>query len=109
MHIKNKRGQSTVEYVLLVTAVVVVIIAFIGNNNSGFRKQLNSTLNTAGDSMSTIGDTLAASHGLAPAGVATPTPITVPVCDGAGQPACNNGGGAAGGGAAGDPAQKAPL
>ena len=29
MHIKNKRGQSTVEYVLLVTAVVAAIIAFV--------------------------------------------------------------------------------
>ncbi len=28
MYIKNKRGQSTVEYVLLVTAVVAVMIAF---------------------------------------------------------------------------------
>jgi Flp pilus assembly pilin Flp len=31
MHIKNKRGQSTVEYVLLVTAVVAVIIAFVSH------------------------------------------------------------------------------
>ena len=54
MHIKNKRGQSTVEYVLLVTAVVAVIIAFVTvNNNGGFQAQLNSTLNTATQEMNT--------------------------------------------------------
>jgi len=31
MKINNKRGQSTVEYVLLVTAVVAVMIAFSTN------------------------------------------------------------------------------
>ena len=33
MHIKNKKGQSTVEYILLVTAVVAVIIVFGNGNN----------------------------------------------------------------------------
>ena len=36
MHIKNKRGQSTVEYILLVTAVVGVVIAFVASGNSPF-------------------------------------------------------------------------
>ena len=42
---KNKRGQSTVEYVLLVTAVLAVIIAFVSTKNGGFQGQMNTTLN----------------------------------------------------------------
>ena len=62
MHIKNKRGQSTVEYVLLVTAVLAVIIAFVTSKNGGFQTQLNTTLNTATSDMSTIATTLSSSH-----------------------------------------------
>ena len=49
MHIKNKKGQSTVEYVLLVTAVIAVIIAFVtgGSGKGGLQNQLCSTLNDA--------------------------------------------------------------
>ena len=35
MYKNNKRGQSTVEYVLLVAAVIAVMIAFTTNQNSG--------------------------------------------------------------------------
>jgi Flp pilus assembly pilin Flp len=45
MYIKNKRGQSTVEYVLLVTAVVAVMIVFATGKGTGIQGQLNSTLN----------------------------------------------------------------
>ncbi|MBF0511596.1 MAG: hypothetical protein HQL13_04615 [Candidatus Omnitrophica bacterium] len=45
MYIKNKKGQSTVEYVLLATAVIAVIIAFVSNPSSPFRNQMVSTLN----------------------------------------------------------------
>jgi len=63
MHIKNKRGQSTVEYVLLMTAVVVVIIAFVSSaNKSGFQAQLNATLNSATADMNTMAGTLQDSH-----------------------------------------------
>ena len=75
MHIKNKKGQSTVEYVLLVTAVLAVIIAFVTGNNSVFKNQLNSTLNTATGDMSTIAGTLSTSH---QAGNATATNTTPP-------------------------------
>lgn len=47
----RKKGQSTVEYVLLVTAVVgVVIVATMGNNNL-FSRKLNSTINIVTDGM----------------------------------------------------------
>ncbi len=83
MHIKNKKGQSTVEYVLLMTAVVVVIIAFVTSNKSGsFQAQLNSTLNSAAQEMNTMAGRLSDSHdsGSAPTGsnVGTP-PYTINV------------------------------
>lgn len=43
----NKRGQSTVEYILLVAAVIAVVIAFTANQNTGVQGQLNTTLNAA--------------------------------------------------------------
>ena len=45
MHIKNKRGQSTVEYILLVTAVIAVMIVFAASPGGPLQTQLNSTLN----------------------------------------------------------------
>jgi uncharacterized protein (UPF0333 family) len=61
-HIKNKRGQSTVEYVLLVTAVVAVIIVMVTSNRSGLQAQLNSTLNSAIEQVGNMSDRLAASE-----------------------------------------------
>jgi len=90
MHIKNKKGQSTVEYVLLMTAVVVVIIAFVSSSNPhGFQAQLNLTLNQVTNDMNSEADQLVQSH-IPPAGgaVAVPTLITVSVCGGANQPVC---------------------
>ena len=45
MYIKKKSGQSTVEYVLLVTAVVAVMIALVTGSKSGFQSQLSNTVN----------------------------------------------------------------
>jgi Flp pilus assembly pilin Flp len=59
----NKRGQSTVEYVLLVAAVIAVMIAFATNQNSGgFQATLNTTLGSASDQMSNMADRLAGSE-----------------------------------------------
>ena len=62
MHIKNKRGQSTVEYILLVTAVVAVIIALVAGQNSSFQATLFNTENTAVSDMGTGVDALSQSH-----------------------------------------------
>jgi uncharacterized protein (UPF0333 family) len=63
MHIKNKRGQSTVEYVLLVTAVLAVIIAFESQQGThSLQGQMNSTLQQAADDISTMQGTLVNSH-----------------------------------------------
>jgi len=75
-HIKNKRGQSTVEYILLVTAVVAVIIVLVTGSNSQFQKTLNTTMNTAISDMGTGVDVLSASH--APTTVASTAAGTPP-------------------------------
>ena len=81
MHIKNKRGQSTVEYVLLVTAVVAVIIAMVTSNKSGLQSQLNTTLNSAIEDIGNMSDRLAGSEPGSAGGNGTP-PYTIPVVPG---------------------------
>ena len=83
MHIKlkNKRGQSTVEYVLLVTAVVAVVIAMVTSNKSGLQSQLNSTLNSAVEQIGNMSDRLTSSEAGSLGGNSTP-PYTVPVLPG---------------------------
>ena len=53
-------GQSTVEYVLLVTAVIGVMIFFLTNKNQGLQGKLNSTLGTASNSIGNMTDRLQA-------------------------------------------------
>ena len=72
MYIKNKKGQSTVEYVLLVTAVLAVIIAFVTGNGSMFKSQLNSTLNQTTNMMNTESSSLVGSHESPPGAVTNP-------------------------------------
>jgi len=63
MHTKNKRGQSTVEYILLMTAVVAVIIGFVATQNKGgFQDQLNQTINGAMEQDVNMADRLANSY-----------------------------------------------
>lgn len=67
MHIKNKRGQSTVEYILLMTAVVAVIIGFVATQNKGgFQDQLNQTINGAMQQDVNMADRLAISENATP-------------------------------------------
>ena len=48
---RAQKGQSTVEYILLVTAVVAVIVIFTTGNKSAFQQNLNSVLNTTSQDM----------------------------------------------------------
>ena len=59
MNIKNKRGQSTVEYILLVTAVIAIIIVF---TTGMFKTQLNTAVNTAAQDMNNMEGVLSSSH-----------------------------------------------
>lgn len=56
--LKNRKGQSTVEYILLVTAVVAVMIMFATNNNGGLRGKLNATLDQTANGIEAIGNRL---------------------------------------------------
>ena len=53
-----KKGQSTVEYILVVTAVIAAIIAMTG----GFKTKLNSTMNTTQESINQMSTKLAGSR-----------------------------------------------
>jgi len=78
MHIKNKRGQSTVEYILLMTAVVAVIIGFVATQNKGgFQDQLNQTINGAMQQDVNMADRLATSE--APSAASTSATSGTPV------------------------------
>ena len=52
------KGQSTVEYILLVTAVIAVIVLFTGGNNSVFQQRLNSVFNTTTQDMLNVASRL---------------------------------------------------
>ena len=41
---KRMSGQSAIEYILLVTAVVLIILSFTLNKNGSFAKAVNNTL-----------------------------------------------------------------
>ena len=60
---KNKKGQSTLEYIILVTAVIMVIISFLVGTNSPFKTQLNLTLNGTTDMMAEMTTRLGGSMG----------------------------------------------
>ena len=47
----KKKGQSTVEYIVLVTAVVGVAIAFMMSNGSPFQSRLGKVLDTMSNQM----------------------------------------------------------
>ena len=52
------KGQSTVEYILLVTAVVAVIILFTVGSNSLFQTRLNTVFNQTTQDMLNVASLL---------------------------------------------------
>ena len=62
---KNKKGQSTLEYIILVTAVVAIILVFLGPTGI-FQNRLNATLSSATDGMVDMGNRLNISRPLSP-------------------------------------------
>ena len=61
--LRNKKGQSTIEYIILVTGVISVLIIFLGSPTSPFRTHLNQTLETVTEGMEGMATELAESHG----------------------------------------------
>lgn len=58
----KKNGQSTLEYVLLVTAVIVVIIGLVASPTSPFRTAYNGVMQDSVNSMQSMSGKLSASH-----------------------------------------------
>lgn len=54
----NQKAQSTLEYLILIGAVIGVLLVFMGAENSIFRNNVRETYNSVLDSMSTVAETL---------------------------------------------------
>ncbi len=57
-----RKGQSTVEYIVLVTAVLSVAILFLTSSTGPFQSKLNSSLSTVTNSMTNMANRLGSSH-----------------------------------------------
>ena len=55
---RKHKGQSTVEYIVLVTAVIAVLIAFLVSPGSPFKASLNTTLVSGTSQMENMADRL---------------------------------------------------
>jgi len=62
---KKKKGQSTLEYIILVTGVIVVLIIFLRPGGI-FNNAFNATLSSGTNGMQNMADRLAGSRGLSP-------------------------------------------
>lgn len=49
--IKENKGQSTTEYLIVVAAVIAALIIMVGRSNSMFRRGLNTVYNMGIESM----------------------------------------------------------
>lgn len=56
---KNRKGQSTLEYIILITAVIAVILTLVFSSGSPFRKGMNSTYSQMLNSTNTMSYRLA--------------------------------------------------
>ena len=63
LRLKKKLGQSTVEYILLFTAVVGILIAFLIGPSSPFANKLNDTLSSGTEGMVDMANRLRKSRG----------------------------------------------
>ena len=62
---RKKKGQSTVEYIILVAAVIAALIVFLAPNGP-FKAAFNSTLATGTNGMDDMANRLATSRPKAP-------------------------------------------
>ena len=60
--LRNKKGQSTIEYIILLAGVIAILIAFVGSSDSPFSKALNDTFNQATDGMVDMANRLRSSR-----------------------------------------------
>ena len=76
--LKNRKGQSTLEYIILMTAVVVAIIAFVVSPSSPFKTALNQTLNSGIQTMNGMGPRVGLTFQGNGGAAAVPEPVAVP-------------------------------
>ena len=60
--LRSKKGQSTVEYIILVAGVIAILIVFVGSSSSPFRAALNRTYLAATNGMENMANRLANSR-----------------------------------------------
>jgi uncharacterized protein (UPF0333 family) len=55
---KKKKGQSTLEYIILVTGVIAVLLIFLNPTHGVFNKAFNSTLTQGSNGMEEMANRL---------------------------------------------------
>jgi hypothetical protein len=59
---RKKKGQSTLEYIILVTGVIAILIVFLRPGGGLFNTAFNQTLATGTDGMTNMANRLATSR-----------------------------------------------
>lgn len=59
---RKKKGQSTLEYIILVTGVIAILIIFLNPTNGVFNKAFNQTLRTGTNGMTQMANRLGTSR-----------------------------------------------
>jgi len=59
---RKKKGQSTLEYIILVTGVIAILIVFLNPSNGVFVKAFNQTLRTGTNGMTGMANRLGTSR-----------------------------------------------
>lgn len=63
--VKKEKGQSTVEYIILVAAVIAALIIFLANGGP-FSKAFNTTMGSGTNGMEDMANRLSTSRPLSP-------------------------------------------
>lgn len=59
---RKKKGQSTLEYIILVTGVIAILIIFLNPSSGVFNTAFNQTLQTGTNGMTDMANRLATSR-----------------------------------------------
>ena len=63
---KKKKGQSTLEYIILVTGVIAVLLIFLNPKSGVFNRAFNATLATGTNGMQSLAERLRDSRPTSP-------------------------------------------